>query len=160
VILFVFAYDAAIRVLGYRWAVVNGNRLLDMIDIFIILLSIIVYIWMLSFNSAGITKLVTFARIIRLLRLLKLVRIYLLYWYKSTNTDYAECLRQAKHLRKMVGSNRRRFRKDGFDLDLTYITPSGLNKTKPRPLTKLNQIQKGRLRPGPRLHDALRSAYY
>jgi hypothetical protein len=77
VILFVFAYDAAIRVLGYRWAVVNGNRLLDMIDILIIFLSIVVYIWMLSFNSAGITKLVTFARIIRLLRLLKLVRTLL-----------------------------------------------------------------------------------
>ena len=107
----VFAYDAAIRVLGYRWAVVNGNRLLDTIDILIILLSIIVYIWVLSFNSAGITKLVTFARIIRLLRLLKLVHtlLALLVQKYKCCADCTKCLRQAKHLRKMVGSNRRRF---------------------------------------------------
>jgi len=55
------------------------------------------------------TKVVTFSRVIRFLRIIKF----------------------AGRLRKWVGFHRRRYKKDGFDLDLTYIIPSTIAMSLP-----------------------------
>lgn len=101
-ILFVFAYESLIRVLGYGWNLLDPSRILDLVDILVVAVSIAVYIYILASDTAKQLKVITFARVIRFMRILKF----------------------ARRLRKWVGSNKRRFRKDGFDLDLTYITPS------------------------------------
>jgi len=101
-ILFVFMFEGCVRIMGYRWSLVNGTRLLDLFDVFIVVISIGVYLFTIVTDSSKIAKSITFARIIRFLRILKFGR----------------------RLRKLVGVHRRRYKKDGFDLDLTYITPS------------------------------------
>ena len=50
-ILFVFAFESFVRVLGYRMALVNGTRVLDSVDIFVVWLSIIVFVSLAA--SAG-----------------------------------------------------------------------------------------------------------
>ena len=101
-ILFVFTFESLVRALGYRWSLLNGNRLLDSIDIVVVLLSCIVYLVVITTDRHSNSKIILFVRVIRFLRILKF----------------------AHRLRKWVGLNRRRYKKDGFDLDLTYITPS------------------------------------
>jgi len=115
-ILFVFFFESLVRIMGYRWSLFNGTRVLDFVDIFIVYVSIVVYAVTIAMNSEGIAKVATFARAIRFLRILKF----------------------ARRLRKWVGLNRRRYKKDGFDLDLTYITPSVIAMSLPSVGTEAN----------------------
>jgi hypothetical protein len=73
-ILFVFFFESLIRVLGYRWSMVNGTRMLDLIDSTVVFISIVVYIFTIATDATKVAKLITFARIIRFLRILKFAR--------------------------------------------------------------------------------------
>ena len=88
-ILMVFVFESIVRVFGFRWALLNGSRILDFADVIVVVISVVVYACMLLTNGDVIGKFSVFARVMRFLRIIKF----------------------ARRLRKWVGHNKRRYHK-------------------------------------------------
>ena len=41
-ILLVFCFESTVRIIGYRWSLFNGTRILDFFDVFIVFVSLVV----------------------------------------------------------------------------------------------------------------------
>ncbi len=101
-ILVVYTFEASVRLFGYRWSILW--RFLDLVDLLVVLASIVVYLIVITEtgNAKNIRSAVQAARVLRFLRIVKLSR----------------------RLRKILTASKTRYQQDGYNLDLTYVTPS------------------------------------
>ena len=77
-ILFVFTFEALVRVFGYRMSLLNGTRMLETVDLVVVIASIIVYL--LTITNLGDKRnkdIVVIARVLRFLRLIKVLSMML-----------------------------------------------------------------------------------
>ena len=137
-ILAVYLYETVVRLYGFFGEI--RRHPFWLLDMSIIFSSVVVYVLVLSEVLPTYSKTsVTVMRVLRVLRLVVVVRN----------------LRLTDRLRRLVSSQRARYQKDGFDLDLTYVTgTSPRSSCLPRPFGAPCHLDLTNARPAPTVPEA------
>eukprot|EP00282_Hemiselmis_andersenii_P047161 CAMPEP_0172092988 /NCGR_PEP_ID=MMETSP1043-20130122/25730_1 /TAXON_ID=464988 /ORGANISM="Hemiselmis andersenii, Strain CCMP441" /LENGTH=736 /DNA_ID=CAMNT_0012755735 /DNA_START=27 /DNA_END=2235 /DNA_ORIENTATION=- len=102
-VLLCFVIESVVRLYAYRNHLFDGTRPLDGLDTCVVGISVVVYcLGLAGYISNSAMRGVSCMRLLRLFRLFKL----------------------GQWARVLVGRDRKRYTQFGFDLDLTYVTPS------------------------------------